>query len=145
MTKWQARFIRFAKEVSTWSKDPKAQVGCVIVSPDKRQITYGYNGFPPTVPDYEESLVNEELKLKLMVHAELNAILNARTSLANWHLYSTKCLCLDCAKAVIQSGITSVTCPPINVNSKWHETNEEALALLSQADIAITTYNEDLL
>ena len=29
--KWHLRFLRLAREVSSWSKDPSTQVGCIIV------------------------------------------------------------------------------------------------------------------
>ena len=82
MRKWDKRFLRIAKnEIASWSKDPNEQVGCVIVSPDRRQFSPGYNGFPTWIKDSEERLKDKELKNALSVHAELNAILNSRTDL----------------------------------------------------------------
>ena len=145
LSKWQSRFIRLAEEVATWSKDPEASVGCVVISPDRRQISYGYNGLPASVPDTHEILSNVELKLQLSVHAELNAILNARTNLTGWHIYVTKCPCVNCAKAIIQAGLTEIVCPAPVRTSKWFDVNEAALSLLAQANVTVTLYSGDLL
>ena len=48
--KWDQRFIRVAREVSSWSKDPSKQIGAVIVK-DKRILATGYNGFPKGIDD----------------------------------------------------------------------------------------------
>ena len=63
------------------SKDPSTQVGACIIDGDKRILSTGYNGFPQGCSDDEfpwnrdESL--GETKYQYVVHAELNAILNA--------------------------------------------------------------------
>lgn len=125
--KWDIRFLGIAKrEVAKWSKDPEAKVGCVIVSPDRRQVAMGYNGFPAGLSDDQARLDDKGLKLQYMVHAELNAILNARTNLTGWTLYVTKSPCVECAKAIIQAGIGRVVCPPIGSTSNWRP--EQALA-----------------
>lgn len=43
---WDRRFLKIAREVATWSKDPSTQVGAVIVDPDQRVVSLGYNGPP---------------------------------------------------------------------------------------------------
>jgi deoxycytidylate deaminase len=48
---WDARFMALAEHVAGWSKDPSTKVGAVIVSPDRRQLTTGYNGFPQGIAD----------------------------------------------------------------------------------------------
>ena len=50
--KWDIRFLRLAKEVSTWSKDPSKQIVAVYVV--NRRIVYTcYNGFPRCI-DYTD-------------------------------------------------------------------------------------------
>lgn len=135
MTDWVSRFFKLAKEVSTWSKDPDCKVGVVIVSPDRRLFTVGYNGFASGIADRPERLVHKELKLKLTVHAEVNAILNARRDLTGWILFSTKPPCIDCANAIIQAGVATVWCPELQQGSSWNRENNEALSLLKEAQI----------
>ena len=48
---WDKRFLNLATEVASWSKDPSTQAGAVIVGPDKRIISVGFNGFPMGMPD----------------------------------------------------------------------------------------------
>lgn len=140
-TKWDMRFMRIAQqEVVQWSKDPDAKVGCIIVSPDRRRTTMGYNGFPQGIRDLVSRLEDRDTKNLLSVHAELNAILNARMDLTGWTLYVTKSPCIECAKAVIQAGIVRVVCPVISPLSRWAEVQKQALVLLAEAGVS-TTYN----
>ena len=94
------------------SKDPNTQVGACIVNTDKRIVGIGYNGFPQKLSDddfpweKEGSMLNT--KYPYVVHAELNAILNAPRSLKNTSIYVSLFPCHECAKAIIQSGIKKV-------------------------------------
>ena len=48
--KWDRRFLRLAREVASWSKDPSTKVGAVLVDPlDNTIVSLGYNGFPRRV------------------------------------------------------------------------------------------------
>jgi len=134
MDKWTERFMALAEEAASWSKDPDCQVGAVIVSPDKRLFTVGYNGFPTGIYD-GYSMMDKDKKLELTVHAEVNAIVNARRDLTGWSMYCTKAPCSDCAKAMIQAGIAMVHCPEPKINSSWYEENTQALGLLNAAGI----------
>jgi deoxycytidylate deaminase len=75
--KWDRRFLELAKQVSTWSKDPSTQVGAVLVNYLDQVVGMGYNGFPRGVEDSEERLNNRELKYQIVVHAEVNAVIQA--------------------------------------------------------------------
>ena len=72
MTNWVERFHSLAKEVATWSKDPDCQVGAVVVSPDRRLFTAGYNGFPAGIQDKKNRLSTKSVKNYYTVHAEIN-------------------------------------------------------------------------
>jgi len=141
MNKWTKRFIAIAHEVATWSKDPKCQVGCVIVSPDKRQFTVGYNGFPKGIKDLDGRLADQVYKNSITVHAELNAILNAGTNLEGWTLYTTKPLCVNCAAAVIQAGIKDIVMPNVAENSDWKAENDAGYLLLVETGSKIIRYD----
>lgn len=95
------------------SKDPNTQVGACIVSPDKKIIGVGYNGFPTGCSDDELPWQREgewlETKYPYVCHAELNAILNSPiSSLKGATLYVALFPCNECAKAIIQTGIKKV-------------------------------------
>ena len=142
-SKWDLRFLRLARnEVATWSKDPYGQVGCVIVSPDRRQVAYGYNGFPVGVSDTPERLGDKELKNRLSVHAELNAILNSRRDLTGWTLYVTKTPCHECAMAIIQAGIVRVVSGAPHADSSWHASQVLGEELMTEAGVETVWYSE---
>lgn len=108
---WDEYFMSVALLASMRSKDPNTQVGACIVGDDKRIISTGYNGFPRGCSDDEFpwNRVGEETKYPYVVHAELNAILNAGgRSLAGSTLYVALFPCNECAKAIIQAGIKTV-------------------------------------
>ena len=76
-SKWDTRFMKLAREISTWSKDPSSKIGAVIVNDERRILATGYNGFPKGIEDTEERLNDRDQKYPLIVHAEMNALMNA--------------------------------------------------------------------
>ena len=94
------------------SKDPNTQVGACIVNDKNRVVGIGYNGMPYGCSDDEYPWEREgeyhETKYAYVVHAELNAILNSTGSLDNCSIFVSLFPCNECAKAIIQSGITEV-------------------------------------
>jgi dCMP deaminase len=109
--KWDEYFLSIAVIVARKSKDPKCQVGAVIVSPDKLVLSTGFNGLPRGVYDDERILKDTDEKLKQICHAEVNAILNAaRTgvSLKGCSIFVNKFPCLSCCNAIVQTGIVRI-------------------------------------
>lgn len=122
------------------SKDPGTQVGACIVDADNRILTVGYNGMPMGCNDdempWEREGANLESKYFFVCHAELNAILNYRGgSLKGARCYSTLFPCNECAKAIIQSGITEV----IYLSDKYADT-DSTIASKHMFDLAGVTY-----
>ena len=106
---WERRFIALCKLIASWSKDPSTRVGSVIVDQDKRIVGLGYNGFPRGVYDTEYRYQYREEKYPRVIHAEMNAILNATRSVKNCALFSWPLnTCARCAGMIIQVGITQV-------------------------------------
>ena len=140
--KWPLRFIRLAQSVATWSKDPKRQVGAIVVTEDYRNFSTGYNGFPRGIADTDERLATETFRQSLMIHAERNALDNARFSLTSCTLYATKFLCVDCAKGVIQQGLTTIVTPfPDFSHIIWGPSFTLALHLLQEVHIRVICYD----
>ena len=93
------------------SKDPNTQGGACIVSNDNIIISTGYNGMPKGCSDDEFpwERTGEQTKYPYVVHAELNAVLNANgRDLRGSKLYVALFPCNECAKAIIQSGVKEV-------------------------------------
>lgn len=141
--KWLKRFYSQALTIRTWSKDPDRQVGAVAVAIDGRSFSPGYNGLPKGVEDSQDILYNKELKNALTVHAEVNAILNAKTDLSGWYLFVTCFPCTHCAAVIIQSGISTVVCPKPDINSTRHANQQRAATLLALAKVQIIEVNEN--
>ena len=141
MNKWNIRYFSLALEVATWSKDPDKQVGAICVSPDKRSLVLGYNGFPAGIEDSEKLLNNKALKNKLMVHAEANCIVNGETSLRGWTMHVTKAPCAECAKLMINARIVKVVCP--NPGGSWKDEQLLAISLLKEAQIEVKFYGNE--
>jgi len=110
LNKWDKRFIELANHVSTWSKDPRTKVGAVVVSPDRRVISLGYNGFPRGVEDTDERLTDRATKLRFVAHAERNALDNCDQNMRDCTMYVTLQPCAECTKSIIQRGIKRVIC-----------------------------------
>ena len=108
---WDEYFMGVAMLAAKRSKDPNTQVGACIVSQDNIILSTGYNGFPKGCSDDEFPWDREgdNTKYPFVVHAELNAILNCNgKSLRNAKIYVALFPCNECAKAIIQSGISEV-------------------------------------
>ncbi len=107
--KWDRRMLRLAEHVSTWSKDPSTRVGSVIATPDNVVVGMGYNGFPRGVDDKPSRYVDRDVKYKLVVHAEANAIITAGLAAMHCTLYvAGLCICSECCKLAIQAGIQRI-------------------------------------
>jgi dCMP deaminase len=123
-TKWDTRFLDMAKLVSTWSKDPSTQTGAVIVKPDRSVVAVGFNGFPKTMPDWEEYYNDREEKYSRIVHCEMNAVLSTNQSVEDCTLYTYPFLSCDrCAVHMIQAGIVRFVAPicPPDKAVRWEE------------------------
>lgn len=106
-TNWDNRYLKVAKEIATWSKDPRTGVGAVVVR-DNQIVSTGFNGFPREVLD-DDRLKQKELKQLMVVHAEVNALISAGDRARGATIYIVgKPVCSRCASSIIQAGITRV-------------------------------------
>lgn len=136
--KWVSRYFEIAGLVGTWSKDPSTKVGAIIVGDKGQIISQGYNGFPRGVRDNPERYNNREMKYRLVVHAEMNAILNALyngSSVVGASIYIHNLpVCQECAKAIIQAGIARVFIDT-SVNERWGEAWEISKTMFSESGV----------
>lgn len=109
---WDQYFMGVALLSKKRSKDPNTQVGACLINQDKRIIGIGYNGFPQKLSDdefpWEREGIFSNTKYPYVVHAEMNAILNSTQSLKDATLYVTLFPCHECAKMLIQAGVTEI-------------------------------------
>jgi dCMP deaminase len=123
---WEEEFMFSARLAAERSKDPHTQVGAVIVNAKKRIVATGYNGLPRGCSDDEFPWARErdvedvlDSKTFYVVHAELNAILNAEKSVEDCTIFTTLFPCAPCTGAILQSGIKRVVY--LRHKGKWDE------------------------
>lgn len=138
---WDEYFMGVALLAAQRSKDPSTQVGACIVDSSKRILSTGYNGFPHGCSDddfpWNRDDSKGETKYQFVVHAELNAILNASGKNLNGStVYVALFPCNECAKAIIQSGITEV----VYLSDKYHDTPSTVASrrMLNAAGVKLT-------
>ena len=108
---WDEYFMGIALLAARRSKVPSTQVGACIVSRDNIIISTGYNGMPKgcSDDDFPWDREGDDTKYPYVVHAELNAVLNANgRDLRGSRIYVALFPCNECAKAIIQSGVEEV-------------------------------------
>ena len=128
---WDDYFMGIAILAGKRSKDPSTQVGACIVSGHSTDehsnnmiLSVGYNGLPLGCSDDEFPWDRNgnflDTKYPFVVHAELNAILNARgKSLVGASIYVALFPCNECSKSIIQSGIREV----VYLSDKYADTD----------------------
>ena len=118
-------YMKTAEIFAECSTARRLHVGAIVVK-DDRIISIGYNGMPsgwtneceyvadvhPSDSRYDFNTFSKELKTKPEVlHAETNAIAKLAKSTESGlgaTMFITHAPCLDCAKLIYQSGISSV-------------------------------------
>lgn len=142
---WCDRFLRLAEEVASWSKDPKGGVGAVLVDERKRVIGLGFNGFPDRIPDDPALLADQAAKLPRMIHAEVNAVLNATVPVHGATLFTTLAPCAECAKLLIQAGVVAVyrRPHPEHRHRRWAESFQIAETILNEAGVEVESIDPE--
>lgn len=137
MNKWDTRMLDLASLVATWSKDPGAQVGAVIVDGNNRVVSLGFNGFPRAVRDDNGILQDRGRKLMRTIHAEENALLFAQRSVEGMTVYVNAHPCARCTAKLIQAGIRRVVCSRLDddFEARWADEFEEAATMMAEARV----------
>ena len=135
---WQEYFMKMAELNAQRSKDPKTQVGACLVDAFNRVLGNGYNGMPRGCPDSEFPWHSPEKHL-YVCHAEMNALLNVN----NWSLvpgsslYTTLFPCNECAKMIIQSGVSEVVYKAIKDKP---ESNQACFRMFRSAGVTLRQF-----
>jgi dCMP deaminase len=139
---WDDTFILMSNLIAQRSKDPSTQTGACIVNEDNVVVGLGYNGFPRGCHDDKLPWCREgdalNVKYTYVVHAEANAIMNANVAVKGCRLYCHLFPCNECAKAIIQSGITEV----IYESDKYKEVDifKASRRMLKMAGVKLKKY-----
>ena len=137
--KWDNRYLRLAHHVAAWSKDPRAQVGAVVIDAQGRLCAIGYNGVPRQVEDSPARL-ESDVKLDIIIHAEANALTIAGRGAVGGVIYVYgKPVCAQCAGLIIQSGVTRIVAeePKEGTKSKWDKVGVLARTILQETKVLL--------
>ena len=138
--KWDRRYFGLAKRIASWSKDPKAKVGAVLLKRLDWPIALGYNGFPAGIEDDVARLGDQKLKNAMVVHAEQNVLLFSGANARGGTLYVYgKPICPRCAVLIVQAGLKRVKGiqpdPTANPDSDTHTSGLTSLKMFREAGV----------
>lgn len=140
---WDAFFYSMAQHVATLSKDPDRKVGAVLVHPSRRQLSFGFNGFPAHIADVPSKLADREYKRRMMVHAEDNCLQQAPFVKGGASLYVTRFPCGRCAEAIVTARLRRVIAPAPQVDHpRWGKSWAYAEWHLNNEGIEVVTWND---
>lgn len=147
-------YMKIAEVTSGLSYAKRLQVGAVIVK-DNQILATGYNGMPSgweNVCEYEEEILVSDLEkgnrlektgqLKTkpeVLHAETNAIAKVSQSTessAGSTLFCTHAPCIECAKLIYQSGITTLY-------YKYEYRSDDGIKFLQLSGVNVQQHNID--
>lgn len=125
-----------------YSKDNSTKVGALIIGEETFEVrSSGYNGMPRGCNDNKPERLKRPEKYLWFEHAERNAIYNAAkvgTPLEGTILFVTLTPCMDCARAIIQSGIKGVVSLSANRSdllARWEGHFDKTDELFSEVGI----------
>jgi dCMP deaminase len=133
-----SEWLLMAYEQATKSPDPSTQNGAVI--PTDVGVIKACNEFPRRVK-YTPDRWERPLKYSVIEHAERNAVFAAARegiALDGLTMYACWFACADCARAIIQSGITKVVGHKQMMDGTpdhWKESIKIAFDMLNEAGV----------
>ena len=134
-----------------FSKDSSTKVAAMIIGRDGHEIrSSGYNGMPRGCHDDKPERQERPEKYFWYEHAERNAIYNAArvgTQLAGSLLLVTIYPCMDCARAIVQSGIEEVVslAPSPEFAERWNSNMEKSAELFAECGIEVRLLDREKL
>ena len=137
-TIWHQRFLELARHISLWSKDPSTKCGAIIVDEFGTVVSQGYNGFPRGMSDSIERYADRDFKYDHVIHAEMNAIVNAKQAIDGHYLYVWPMLpCIRCAAMVAQTNVKMVIAPKLTdeLAERWGDSVLKTKRLFDEAGI----------
>jgi dCMP deaminase len=149
---WNNYFIELLDSIAIKSKD-RTKTSAIIVGKENEIRSTGFNGFPRGVDESDLSKWEKPEKYFWAEHAERNAIYNAArmgTCINGCTIYVSHFPCVDCARAIIQSGIKNVIVSPKNLEAFKHKTSQyyehesRTIEMFRQTKISLMIYGEEI-
>ncbi len=145
---WDQLYFTMCYLIGMRSKDMATHVGSVIVDADNVLVSTGYNSLPRGIEaDSDDKRLSRDggEKYFWIEHAERNAIYNAArrgTQLKGCKLYVPWTPCTDCARAIIQTGISEVIIHQngqdfydLNTNGKWVDSYKKTQTMFLESGV----------
>jgi dCMP deaminase len=124
-----------ADEIATHSNDPSTRVGAVVTDGVANRIGHACNHFPDGVKESAERLNDRPTKYKMMVHAEVGALLSTPDLDRAYALYCTCHPCANCVAVAIQAGIKRIVCR--KPNPRWLDDVEICQTMCREAGVSL--------
>lgn len=144
---WDDLWLNQAELVAYRGRCSRDRVGAVIVDPENRMLSVGYNG-PPAGFDVDGPCSNwcpraingpssNEYDDCYALHAELNALLTVEKRPINGgSIYVTSAICWRCATMVANSGLTRVVMRVIPREHR-HRNVEKTISYLTECGVEV--------
>jgi dCMP deaminase len=148
---WVSYYRQLANTVKLKSKDKYTQIGAVIVGKDGEIVSTGYNSFPRGLDDGLAYRQERPEKYYWFEHAERNAIYNAArigVSTKGTTMYLSCGLpCADCARGIINSGVTRIFCERVDVTKgeMWKESQERSWDMFMETGVKVCFYDDHVI
>ena len=146
---WDEYFINLCNVIKDKSKDESTQIGSIIVGSDNQIISSGYNSFPRGIDVSIKERQERPEKYYWFSHSDTNAIINCAlngVSTKGSRIYMSYGIpCPDCARNIINAGITEVICRKdqsvMNNPAKWEEMAKRSKEMFDEVGIKLRFYN----
>lgn len=142
------KLISIAKSYAQLSKD-SVKVGAILCDEEGGILSAGFNGFPRGVADLQERYDDADTRDRLIVHAEVNALLQAARTGASTQgstlVVWGRTVCAECAKAAVQAGVVKILMPKIQPEQslKWTMHRQWTRLITAEASVELIEYQED--
>lgn len=142
------KYYKLAKfNAELFSKDPSTKVGALLLAQDSFEIlSMGYNGLPRGLKDDLPERNERPEKYYYYEHAERNAIFNAARKggapLEGSIAVVTMFPCADCARGLIQTGVSAVvSLKPNLTEDRWNAHFEKSRLMLEEAGVTLILFS----
>ena len=145
---WDETWLAVAEAMARRSQCTRAQVGAVIVTADNKVNSCTYNGpvsslsltgtcdrWCPRAQRGDRSPVYDSC---VAVHAECNSLIRAdHSAIQGGTLYTSRAMCVNCAKEVCNSGVARVV--QLVTQEDLHRNVSEVAAFIELTGVQLTT------
>ncbi len=146
---WHDYYLNMTDIIKQRSPDLNTQVGCVLVGTSNQVISTGYNGMPFGVAATPERL-QRPAKYIWTEHGDRNCLyLAARSGVSTLgaRMYLTGLPCVDCARGIIQAGLSSIVIDHENqevwatTTPKYQEDFKIVEEMLAEGNVEVIRWN----